>query len=81
MMHTTIHESRFPNQMRGVSDGSVPGTRFYSHDNDEEFIPAGVTVQQENLSTVRIRFAADYGIRSFVMGPDDTITINVLSAD
>ena len=75
-MNTTIHEPRFPNQIRGISDGSVAGTHFYDGATEQALVPIDVTVQQEGLSTVRIRFAAHYAIGSFVMGPGDTKTVN-----
>lgn len=75
-MQTTINELKFPSSMRAVSDGSVAGTRFYNDQNGEELTPVGVTVQQEGMSEVRVRFDQAYGIGSFVMGPDDTLTVN-----
>lgn len=75
-MNTTIVEDKFPTRMRGTSDGSVAGTRFYN-DTGDALVPVGVTVQQEGMSIVRIRFAARYAIESLVMGPDDTLTINM----
>ncbi|HZG65526.1 MAG TPA: hypothetical protein VEZ12_02225, partial [Herpetosiphonaceae bacterium] len=75
-MHTTIQEPRFPTQMRGVSDGSVAGTHF-STTTGEALVLAGITVQQEGLSIVRIRFAAHYAIGSVVLGADDTLSVNV----
>ena len=75
-MNTTIESRTFPNHMRGVSDGSVAGTHFYNDDNGEELVPDGVTVQQEGLSSVRVRFPQRYGIGSLVMGPGDTLSVN-----
>lgn len=77
-MQTTINEVKFPSSIRAVSDGSVAGTHFYDDPGGEELHPAGVTIQQEGMSEVRIRFAPAYGIGSFTMGPDDTLTVNVL---
>ncbi len=79
-MKTEIHERTFPNPMSCVTDGSVAGTRFYNDDTGAEMVPTDVTVQQEGMSEVRIRFAARYGIDSFVMGPDDTLTVNAAPA-
>lgn len=62
--------------MRATSDGSVPGTHFYD-DAGEVVQPAGITLQQEGMSAVRLRFAAHYAIESLVMGPDDTLTVNM----
>ena len=76
-MNTTISEGRYPTPIRGATDGSVAGTRFYNSVTGVELIPSDVTVQQEGMSTVRIRFASHYAIPSFVMGPDDTLTVNV----
>ncbi len=76
-MNTTINERRFPHQMRGTSDGSVAGTNFYDGATKEALVPAGVTLQQEGLFVVRIRFAAHYAIGSLVMEPDDTLSVNV----
>ena len=75
-MNTTINAIAFPNQMRGLSDGTVAGTRFFNDENGEAMEPAGVTVQQEDLNLVRIRFDRCYGIRSVVLGPNDTLTVN-----
>jgi hypothetical protein len=75
-MNITIHERKFPNHMRGVTDGSVVGTHFYNGDTGKELVPADVTVQQEGLSVVRIRFAQHLGIGSLVLGPDDMLTVN-----
>ncbi len=61
--------------MRGVSDGTVAGTHFYNDENGMEFVPAGVTVQQEDLHLVRIRVDTRYGIGTFVMRADDTLTV------
>lgn len=77
-MHTTIHEQKFPDNLRGVSDGSVAGTHFYNSATGEAMVPVGVTVQQEGMSSVRIRFPRHYGIGSFVMAADDTMTLNAL---
>ncbi len=76
-MNTTIHEQTFPNQLRCATDGSVAGTTFYDDTTKDQMAPAGVTVQQEGLSIVRVRFAAHYAIGSFVMGPGDTRTVNM----
>jgi hypothetical protein len=76
VMNFTVHERTFPNHLRGVSDGSVAGTHFYNGDTGKESVPAEVTVQQEGLSVVRIRFAQHFGIGSLVMGPGDTLTVN-----
>lgn len=78
-MNTTIHEGNFPAHLSGVSDGSVAGTHFYNGATGEEIVLAGVTMQQEGLSTVRVRFAPHYRIVSFVMGPDEMVTLNALS--
>lgn len=75
-MKTTINERRFPNNMNGVCDGSVAGTHFYNNDTGEELVLAGITVQQEGMSEVRVRFAAQYGIASFVMRKGDTLSVN-----
>jgi hypothetical protein len=75
-MKTTINEGRFPNTMNGVCDGSVAGTRFYNNDTGEELVLPGITVQQEGMSEVRIRFASHYGIASFVMSKGDTFSVN-----
>ncbi len=75
-MNTTTHAIAFPNRIRGLSDGTVAGTRFFNDENGEAIEPAGVTVQQEDLNLVRIRFDRSYGIRSVVLGPNDTLTVN-----
>ncbi len=75
-MNTTIDAIAFPNQMRGFSDGTVGGTRFFNEENGEAMEPPGVTVQQEDLNLVRIRFDRCYGIRSLVLGPNETLTVN-----
>ncbi len=79
-MNTKIDALSFPNHMRGLTDGTVAGTRFFNEESGEAFVPAGVTVQQEDTYLVRIRFEPRYGVRSFVMGPDDTLSVN-LQAD
>ena len=78
-MNTAINTPTFPHHMSGVSDGSKSGTHFYNDDNGDELLLAGVTVQQEGLAVVRVRFAAHYGIGSLVMGPDDTLTVNAVA--
>ena len=81
-MHTAFNESKFPSQLRGVSDGSVSGTRFYSHDNRSRVYPGRChCAARGDVLCNGIRFPADYGIRSFVMRFDDTITVNVLGND
>ncbi len=80
-MKTTIRNDTFPNRMTGVSDGSVAGTHFYNDENGQEMVPAEVTVQQEGLSLVRIRFAPRFGIGSFVMERDDTLSVNAIRDD
>jgi hypothetical protein len=80
-MQTTINEGTFPSSIRAVSDGSVAGTHFYNEPGGDELLPGGVTVQQEGMSEVRIRFAPAYGIGSFIMGPDETLTVNVLGRE
>ncbi len=79
-VNTTIDEGNFPHPMSAVSDGSVAGTHFYNDDTGEEMAPSGVSIQQEGLSVVRVRFAPHYGIGSFVMGPDDTLTVTAVHA-
>jgi hypothetical protein len=75
-MNTTIQESTSSSPLRGGSDGTVRGTHLYNDDTGNELVPAEVTVQQEGLSIVRIRFAQHLGIGSLVMGPGDTLTVN-----
>jgi hypothetical protein len=75
-MNMTINEVRFEGRMRAISDGSVAGTVFFNEETGEKMIPADITLQQEGLSSVRIRFATRYGIGSFSMGPDDTLMVN-----
>ena len=77
-MHITVHERTFPNHMRAVTDGSVAGTHFFNDDTGNEMVPTDVTVQQEGLSVVRIRFAPHLGIGSLVMGQGDTLTITAV---
>ena len=78
-MNTTLRERTFPYHMSCVSDGSVAGTHFYDDDTGEVLVPAGITVQQEGLTVVRVRFPPNYGIGSLVMGPGDTLTINAVA--
>jgi hypothetical protein len=75
-MNTTINENRFAGRMRAISDGSVAGTVFFNDETGEKVVPADVTVQQEGLSTVRIRFPSRYGIKSLVLAQGDTLTVN-----
>ena len=77
-MNITVHEKKFPNHMRAATDGSVAGTHFFNDDTGKEMVPTDVTVQQEGLSVVRIRFARHFGIGSVVMGQGDTLTVNAV---
>ncbi len=80
-MHTMIKANTFPTSIRGISDGSVAGTCFYDIHSGERLVPAGMSIQQEGMSEVRVRFAAAYGIASFVMCPDDTMLLNIDNHD
>jgi hypothetical protein len=75
-MHTIIPGGTFPEALQGISDGTVAGTHFTSTTTGKAVVPAGVTVQQEGLSVVRIRFARHYGLPSIVMGPDNTVAVH-----
>lgn len=72
----TIDAPAYPHHLSAVSDGSVAGTRFFDDDSGEVLVPADVTVQQEGVSSVRVRFAPLLRIGSFVMGPGDTLVVN-----
>lgn len=75
-MNMIIDAANFPYHVRGVCDGTATGTRFYDASGEELFL-ADITVQQEGLSSVRVRFAQKYGIRSLAIGPEDTLIINL----